>query len=38
MGMRHPEQWDLDGLRNWFKQKFTVDLDYEEINPVELIL
>jgi len=36
MGMRHPEQWDLDGLRNWFRQKFTADLDYDVINPVEL--
>lgn len=36
MGMRHPEQWDLEGLRIWFKQKFTADLDYEELNPVEL--
>jgi len=35
-GLRHPEQWDLEGLRNWFKQKFTIDLNYEEINPVEL--
>ncbi|MCL1864635.1 MAG: preprotein translocase subunit SecA [Spirochaetes bacterium] len=31
MGQRHPEQWDLDGLKSWFKQKFTVDLDYGEI-------
>jgi len=36
MGMRHPEQWDLDGLKIWFKQKFAVDLNYEEINPIDL--
>ncbi|NLV67309.1 MAG: preprotein translocase subunit SecA [Spirochaetes bacterium] len=36
MGMRHPEQWDLSGLQSWFKKKFTIDLDYSEINPVEL--
>lgn len=36
MGMRHPEQWDLSGLQSWFKKKFTIDLDYTEIDPVEL--
>jgi preprotein translocase subunit SecA len=36
MGMKHPEQWDLSGLQSWFKMKFTIDLDYSEINPVEL--
>jgi preprotein translocase subunit SecA len=36
MGMRHPEQWDLTGLQSWFKKKFTIDLDYSEIDPVEL--
>ena len=35
-GQRHPEQWDLEGLSNWFKQKFTIELNYEEVNPVEL--
>ncbi|MCL1833486.1 MAG: preprotein translocase subunit SecA [Leptospirales bacterium] len=36
MGQRHPEQWDLDGLKSWFKQKFTVDLDYDAIKPASM--
>lgn len=36
MGMRHPEQWDLAGLQSWFKTKFTIEIDYSEVNPVEL--
>ncbi len=36
MGMRHPEQWDLDGLKFWFKTKFAIEIDYNEIDPVEL--
>jgi len=35
MGERHPEQWDLEGLKGWIKQKFTLDIDYNEINPLE---
>ncbi len=35
MGERHPEQWDLEGLKGWIKQKFTIDIDYNEINPIE---
>jgi len=35
LGERHPEQWDLEGLKGWIKQKFTIDLDYNEINPLE---
>ncbi len=35
LGERHPEQWDLDGLKGWIKQKFTLDIDYNEINPLE---
>jgi preprotein translocase subunit SecA len=31
MGQRHPEQWDLDGLKSWYRQKFTLDLDYNEV-------
>jgi len=35
MGERHPEQWDLEGLKGWIKQKFTLDIDYNETNPVD---
>ena len=35
-GARHPEEWDLEGLKNLFLYKFTIDIDYEEINPLEL--
>jgi len=35
-GERHPEQWDLEGLREWIKQKFTIDVDFNEIDPIEL--
>ncbi|HPJ35595.1 MAG TPA: preprotein translocase subunit SecA [Spirochaetota bacterium] len=36
LGERHPEQWDLEGLQAWLKQKFTMELDYNEINPLEM--
>ncbi len=35
-GERHPEQWDLEGLKGWIKQKFLVDVDFQEIDPIEL--
>ena len=33
---RHPEEWDLDGLKNWMKFKFNVDLDYARLDPIQL--
>ncbi|MBN1534923.1 MAG: preprotein translocase subunit SecA [Spirochaetes bacterium] len=35
-GKRHPEEWDLDGISNWMKYRFTVDIDFEETNPYNL--
>ncbi|HOK91401.1 MAG TPA: preprotein translocase subunit SecA [Spirochaetota bacterium] len=36
LGERHPDQWDLEGLKLWLKQKFLFDINYDEINPFEL--
>lgn len=36
MGQRHPDQWDLDGLKGWFRQKFNSELSFEETSPYEL--
>ncbi len=36
MGERHPDQWDLDGIKNWLMQKFLVEIDDESISPFEL--
>ncbi len=36
MGLRHPEEWDLDGIKNWLKQTFLIDIDYEKINPMNM--
>jgi len=35
-GRGHPEEWDLDGLYQWYKTKFMVDIDQEEIDPYSL--
>ncbi len=35
-GKTHPEEWDLDGLRNWMRFKFNVDLDEKGLDPVQL--
>ncbi len=35
-GKRHPEDWDLEGLRQWLKTKFLMDPDIEEISPYKL--
>jgi len=36
MGERHPDQWDIEGLHNWLRQKFLVEIDDESISPFEL--
>jgi preprotein translocase subunit SecA len=35
-GKTHPEEWDLDGLRNWMRYKFNVDLDTHHLDPLKL--
>jgi len=35
-GVRHPEEWDLDGLNNWSRSKLLIDLDYEKVDPYAL--
>jgi preprotein translocase subunit SecA len=35
-GKRHPEEWDLDGMKNWMRFKFNVELDYGKLDPIEL--
>ncbi|HPG51728.1 MAG TPA: preprotein translocase subunit SecA, partial [Spirochaetota bacterium] len=35
-GKHHPEEWDLDGMKNWMKFKFGIDLDYKKLDPMEL--
>ncbi len=35
-GKAHPEEWDLDGLKNWMRFKFGVEVDFEKISPIEL--
>ncbi len=31
----HPEEWDLDGLQNWLRYRFNLDMDFEEVNPFQ---
>ncbi|MCL1910935.1 MAG: preprotein translocase subunit SecA [Leptospirales bacterium] len=33
---RHPEEWDIEGLKNWLRGKFLLDIDYEKIDPFDL--
>lgn len=35
-GNRHPDEWDLDGLKLFMKTKFLIDVDYQELNPQTL--
>ncbi len=35
-GKGHPEEWDLEGLQFYFRNKYLIDLDYEEINPLHM--
>ncbi|OHD63199.1 MAG: preprotein translocase subunit SecA [Spirochaetes bacterium RBG_13_51_14] len=35
-GKSHPEEWDLDGLRNWMRFKFGVELDLKRADPYQL--
>ncbi len=35
-GKRHPEDWDMEGLKGFLKTKFMMDLDYEKIDPYTL--
>ncbi len=35
-GGRHPEEWDLEGLKNWLRYKFGIDIDYSVVDPMQL--
>ena len=35
-GGGHPEEWDLEGIQVWVKNKFLFDLDYEKIDPYKI--
>jgi len=35
-GGGHPEEWDLEGLKNWMRFKFGIEIDFEKIDPLEL--
>jgi preprotein translocase subunit SecA len=32
-GKSHPEEWDLEGLKNWMRFKFGIDLDLKKNDP-----
>jgi preprotein translocase subunit SecA len=35
-GKKHPEDWDLQALKQWLKSTFLVDIDYNELDPHKL--
>ncbi|OHD70482.1 MAG: preprotein translocase subunit SecA [Spirochaetes bacterium RBG_16_49_21] len=35
-GGGHPEEWDIDGIKNWMRFKFGVEIDFKKIDPYEL--
>ena len=35
-GGGHPEEWDTDGMKNWMRFKFGIEIDFEKIDPLEL--
>ena len=35
-GKKHPEDWDIDGLRSWLRSTFLVDLDDDAADPHKL--
>ncbi len=35
-GGGHPEEWDMEGIKNWVRFKFNTDIDFEQVNPYEL--
>ncbi len=35
-GGSHPEEWNLEGMKNWLRSRFLIDIDLEEINPFKL--
>ena len=36
VGGRHPEEWDMNGLKQWLKTKFLLNIDYEQIDPYNM--
>ncbi len=35
-GAGHHEEWNLEGIKSWMGMKFTVNLDYEQVDPSNL--
>jgi len=35
-GKSHPEEWDLDGLKNWMRFKFGIEIDLKKTDPFVL--
>jgi preprotein translocase subunit SecA len=35
-GGGHPEEWDTEGMKNWMRYKFGIEIDFEKIDPLEL--
>ncbi len=35
-GGGHPEEWDLEGIQSWLNSKFTINLDYEKVDPYKV--
>jgi preprotein translocase subunit SecA len=33
---RHPDNWDLEGLKQWMKSTFHIDISFEEVDPYKL--
>jgi preprotein translocase subunit SecA len=33
---RHPEEWDMNGIKNWAKYKYTIEINFDELNPYEI--
>ena len=35
-GLRHADEWDLDAIASWTKNKFQTELSYTELDPIQL--
>ncbi len=35
-GRPHPEEWDMEGLQNWLRYRFNLDVDFDDVSPLQL--